>query len=187
MRRYILAYDRILHKDPLKVKMVTSFVIITSSDYTVQALVKRKEGGDKPLDIRRSLIFGLGYGAITMAPVLHAVTVAWSRFLPSTALGVRAVKSSVDLAGPFVFNMSCMIAIQSIAREWKDAQPVERVRANLWPILKAGWCVWWPMNMIMYSSLVPLHYRVLFVNCGSFFWNAFTVFTFKGEHDPEPS
>ena len=55
----------------------------------------------------------------------------------------------------------------------------DAVAQNLWPSVKAGWCFWPWYGMLMYS-VVPLHYRVLFLNAGSFFWNGFLGWRFQG-------
>jgi len=43
---------------------------------------------------------------------------------------------------------------------------------KLWPTLKANWTVW-PLVHLCTFSLIPLNYRVLWVNCANFLWSGF--------------
>lgn len=49
---------------------------------------------------------------------------------------------------------------------------VAQISEKLWPTLQVNWVVW-PVLQGINMSLVPLPYRVLFVNVASLFWSAF--------------
>jgi protein Mpv17 len=191
-RQAALRYDRLLHRRPLLVKSVTSGVVVCAADVGIQTFFPDAIEGDDALgsseivvknsaislDLKRTAVIGIGYGALWFAPVLHFVTTRWAKFLPSVSLGALAFKSVVDMTTSFPINLSVMISLQSYAREGGRAQPVQSVQKNLWPSLKDGWCFWPFISMVMYGS-VPLHYRVLFLNSMSLFWNGWMIARFE--------
>ena len=96
--------------------------------------------------------------------------------LPSKSAPALAFKAAVDMTTSFPVNLSAMIALQSIVRgDAKTAdEAISAVRANLWPCIKRGW-MFWPAVTVMMYAVVPLHYRVLFLNGGSLLWNTFFI------------
>ncbi|RYG44337.1 Mpv17/PMP22 family protein [archaeon] len=52
------------------------------------------------------------------------------------------------------------------------AAGVRSVEQKLWPTLKVNWLVWPTLQAINFS-IVPLPYRILFVNTASLFWSAY--------------
>jgi protein Mpv17 len=179
-----LRYDRILKLRPLLVKSVTSGVVVCAADvgnqtfFPEQSVESGVENNATNIDVKRTAIIGIGYGALWFAPVLHFVTTRWAKFLPSVSLGALAFKSFVDMTTSFPINLSVMISLQSYAREGGRAQPVQSIKKNLLPSLKDGWCFWPFITMVMYGS-VPLHYRVLFLNSMSLFWNGWMIARFE--------
>jgi protein Mpv17 len=165
------AYDRLLRRFPLSVKMATSATLVCASDITVQLGQQGAEGYNP----KRTLIIGVGYGGLWFAPILHGITTTWARVMPSTTASALALKTLVDMTTGFPLNLSAMIGLQAIVR---DEDPVSAIKTNLMPSLWAGWGFWPFMTVAMYK-VVPLHYRVLFLNVGSFFWNIFMISRFE--------
>mmetsp|Transcript_55002 Transcript_55002/g.144643 ORF Transcript_55002/g.144643 Transcript_55002/m.144643 type:complete len:201 (-) Transcript_55002:8-610(-) len=183
LRNLASRYDSALRRRPLLVKMATSGVIVGASDATVQVL-----SGAAAYDPVRTGIMGVGYGALTFAPVLHTVTTGWKLLLPSTTLASVVFRSVVDMATGFPFNVSLSLSWQALARS-KDFSPEfvtdaapAAVRANLWPSLVAGWALWLPVGVANYR-FVPVRYQVLCLNTVSFFWNCYMVWRFAGDPD----
>ena len=202
LRRLALAYDAQLRRRPLAVKCATSACVVGASDLGVQfalwaaaappAAPTSDEGvhgistlpdagpaHKSGVDVGRSAFIGAAYGGCVFAPVLHTVTTTWHRVLPSTALPALVLKTVVDMTTSFPVNMAANICVQSVARHgYRGPEPLaDAVRGNLWPAVTAGWQFWPLASMAMYGA-VPLHYRVLFLNANSFFWNAFLVWRF---------
>ena len=156
------AYDAQLQRTPLRVKMCTSGVIVSSADVTAQ-LLTRKEGKKYEFDPWRTLLIGVGYGALWFAPCLHVITARmWPALLPSRKPAALLFKTAVDLSTSFPLNVCVITGLSSHARG-EEIDPLESIRRNLWPTLKVGWAFWGPVNVAMYG-LVPMHYRVLFLN-----------------------
>ena len=52
---------------------------------------------------------------------------------------------------------------------------LESAKRKLFPTLKVNWVVW-PIVHSLTFSVIPLHYRVLFVSVAAFFWACFLSF-----------
>lgn len=168
------AYDTALARHPIVVKCSSSGAIVSAADATTQLW----STNGKPYDGARTAIIGC-YGAFWFAPVMHGVTVRlWGAYAPSTAPLAVAGKTLVDMAVFFPINISAMLGFQSLSRD-RSADAAAAVRANLWPSLRAGWCVWPPITFAIYSGAVPLGYRVLAMNVCSFAWNGYMVSRFE--------
>jgi hypothetical protein len=148
--------------------MCTSGIIVGASDVVVQLSLP------DDYSVWRTLAIGVGYGSFCFAPVLHTVTMTWSRILPSTSAPALLFKTIVDMTTAFPVNLSFMIALQA---RIKGNEVIPAVKENIWPSLSAGWKVWPIINIVTYRS-VPLRYRVLFLSTNSFFWNAFMIWRF---------
>jgi Mpv17 / PMP22 family len=49
---------------------------------------------------------------------------------------------------------------------------VKKIEDKLWPTLKVNWVVW-PVLQAVNLSVVPLQYRILYINFCSIFWSAY--------------
>lgn len=58
----------------------------------------------------------------------------------------------------------------SIDSAWKHAQG--KMRETYWPVLRMNWRVW-PMVQMLNFAIVPVQYRLLFVNVVALGWNAY--------------
>lgn len=192
LSRALTSYDTALRRRPLRVKMLSSAVIVGCSDSLVQLSERHIGSSSEPHDFWRTFLIGGAYGGLTFAPVLHLVTTTWARILPSTSVAALALKSVIDMTTSFPFNLSAMIGLQVIARgKVLDAEVLQRdipaaVKQNLWPSLQVGWCVWTPVGFLNYW-LVPLRYRVLSLNTVSLGWNFFMVWRFTAPVDENGS
>ena len=167
VRSAAVRYDAVLHRRPLLVKCITAGVVVCSSDVIVQLLSRPTQ----QYDPRRTVIVGVGYGALWFAPMMHLVTTTWTRVLSSTAPSALLLKASVDMCTSFPLNMTCIISLQAIARN-DEVMPL--LRQNVLPIYVNAWKFWPLWSMIMYG-FVPLHYRVLWLNSGSLGWNTYAI------------
>lgn len=167
------AYDSRLRANPLPVKMVTSGAVVCASDAVVQVYTS-PEGAS--FSLTRTLIIGVGYGALWFAPILHGMTTMWSRVLPSMSITSLVTKSVVDMTTSFPVNVSAMLAAQAYVRGENDIKGA--IERNIFASVTDGWLFWTPMSLIMYS-MVPLRYRVAFLNAGSFGWNGWLAYRFK--------
>ena len=144
--------------------MATSGIIVSCSDATAQMLTRKEREYDWHTLHRISL--GL------VCP-LHLVTARiWPKLLPSRKPQALVFKTAVDLVTSFPLNVCVITSINAHARG--EHGPLESIRTNLWPTLKVGWLFWGPVNFAMYG-VVPVHYRVLFLNTFSYIWNSYLI------------
>ena len=52
------------------------------------------------------------------------------------------------------------------------AAGIRKIQDKLWPTLKVNWVVW-PVLQGINLSVVPLQYRILYINFCSIFWSAY--------------
>jgi len=57
----------------------------------------------------------------------------------------------------------------------EGVSPVERLRTSYWQALATNWMIW-PFVQLANFKLVPLQYRLLFVNVVSIGWNSYLSF-----------
>ena len=167
LRSLARGYDKLLRRHPLPVKCVTSGAVVCTSDVSVQLLCNR----DQQYNAQRTILIGVGYGALWFAPVMHGVTTGWAKVLPSTSAGSLAFKTVVDMLTSFPVNLCAVISAQAISQGKPVMPSLER---NVVPGLLDGWRFWPVWSIVMYG-VVPLHYRVLWLNTGSFGWNAYLI------------
>lgn len=164
LRLIATRYDKLIRAHPIRTKMASSGLINAAADAVGQLAT------GLPLDPTRSLLYGLAYGTLWYAPVMHQVTTGWSRILPSTGLPTIIFKSLVDASTTLVLNLSLVIGFQG----WYRGQdPLACVRRDLWD----SWCLalgFHPgLNVLVYS--MPGLYRVLTLNVGQFVWNGWLI------------
>jgi hypothetical protein len=174
--RLALRYDAALKSRPLVVKAVSSGLLNSACDGTLQNLqnVQRKAKGEptQKWNPVRTAIFGASYGLCWYGPFMHVVTTTWGRVLPSTSVGSLAFKAVVDVCTSFPVNLCMVIGLQARIRG-DDAQAA--VRSNLWASWCAGACFWPAANMVVYR--LPVLYRVFCLNIFSYSWNVFMLWS----------
>ena len=61
-------------------------------------------------------------------------------------------------------------------------------REKFWPALIAGWLFWPAMDVVTYSGLVPVRYRMLWINCCQIGWAAYvSALAASGSKNPTPA
>ena len=53
-----------------------------------------------------------------------------------------------------------------------SAAGIQKIKDKLWPTLQVNWVVW-PVLQGVNLSVVPLQYRILYINVCSLFWSAY--------------
>lgn len=98
----------------------------------------------------------------------------------ATVLPVSSLFGSPHTSSFFlVVQLTWTIAINSLffftstVMETGDAgKGVAAIQEKLWPTLKVNWVVW-PVLQGINMSMVPLQYRLLYINFCSLFWSAY--------------
>ena len=171
------AYDALLKRRPLPTKCVSSGTASAVGDALAQTIV------GNTYDPRRTLVFA-AIGVFYFAPLLHL----WYKALNS--LERRGVSSGRFTRRQVIFLQ--LLMNQSIGAmcanggffyayaafdRWLPGggnAPILETASRafhrkFWRIMKANWVVW-PLPSFVNLALVPLDYRVLFMNCFAVVW-----------------
>ena len=69
--------------------------------------------------------------------------------------------------------INCLFFFYSTVSETGEpAKGVTAIQEKLWPTLQVNWVVW-PVLQAVNMSVVPLQYRLLYINVASLFWSAY--------------
>ncbi|EGS19237.1 uncharacterized protein CTHT_0058620 [Thermochaetoides thermophila DSM 1495] len=152
-------YQARLAARPLLTQAITTSFLFGVGDITAQQLVERK-GLEKHDFIRTSRM--LLYGGVVFGPC----AATWFRILqrhvniPNRPNSTILARVACD-QGLFAPTFIC-IFLSSMAM-LEGASPVERLRTSYWQALATNWMIW-PFVQLANFKLVPLQYRLLFVN-----------------------
>ena len=168
LSRLLQRYDAQLVTRPLTTKSITAFGISCVTDVSMQRLVpppapKQSSSSEASLDAGRIARQSVWSGAI-MAPILHY----WFKLLERVpALGplpAPIARLAVDSATLMPLSHVFYFAYMSFWVHGGSTTHIsDDLQARLLPALKAGYVVI-PATMLVNLTLVPLRFRVLFVN-----------------------
>ena len=68
--------------------------------------------------------------------------------------------------------MTSFLFLNDFLLNWNVKSAINNVREKLWRGLKTNWTVWPPVQFINFT-LIPVHFRVLFVNIVGLFWSIY--------------
>lgn len=165
----LAAYQSLLERCPILTKAATSAVLFFGGDVGAQCI----EHGRIPdsFDTRRTVRMTL-WGGLFFAPLAHG----WFNLLEKLvkASGTSGVVQRVawdQLTWTPVINVAFFT--YTGLSEGRDLRGTAlSVKEKMWPTLRVNWVVW-PVVQAVNFSLVPLQFRVLFVNIVGLFWSGF--------------
>lgn len=144
------------------------------SDISCQMIEKKHE-----LDIGRFARMA-SWGLLVNGPAGHA----WYHFLDKLVKvgGAKGIISKLILdqavfTPPFI---ACFFVWQQALSGDGMREAFDTAKENLWPTLKVNWSFWSVAHLATFS-VVPLEYRVLFVNVKNFVWGGFLSAVASGE------
>ena len=171
------AYDALLKRRPLPTKMASSGAASALGDALAQTIV------GNTYDPRRTLVFA-AIGVFYFAPLLHLwykmlnslekSGVSSGRFTRRQIIGLQLLMN--QSIGAMCANGGFFYAYAAFDR-WLPggaSAPILETASRafhrkFWRIMKANWVVW-PLPSLVNLALVPLDYRVLFMNCFAVVW-----------------
>lgn len=175
-------YQEMLIKQPVVTKSLTSCATNAFSDVLCQNLINTAQASDekkveeKKLDKER-LIHAAVTGLVWSGPVTHF----WYKILfgklvtfkdPVLAL-VGQIFLDAIIFSPF--TVSGYFALRSIL-EGSGLQGIrEKLTTRLFTTVLGAWKFWPAVNVINFS-IVPIPYRVLYMNVLSVFWSGYLTF-----------
>eukprot|EP00996_Jenningsia_fusiforme_P003738 NODE_4536_length_795_cov_3.319035_g4196_i0.p1 GENE.NODE_4536_length_795_cov_3.319035_g4196_i0~~NODE_4536_length_795_cov_3.319035_g4196_i0.p1 ORF type:complete len:226 (+),score=35.65 NODE_4536_length_795_cov_3.319035_g4196_i0:89-679(+) len=177
MQPFLQWYAHHTHHSPILTKSATACVLFSFGDLIAQL------SSDRPLDVSRLFRMALWAGAFA-GPAGHfwynALEAAGARLVLRSPGGLLA-RSPAAMTGFKVFSdqfvytppCSCLFFFTMAAMQgFSVVESIAEVQLKLWPTLKINWVVWSLVHCITFN-VVPLPYRVAFVNVVSVFWACF--------------
>ncbi|KAK1941726.1 Protein SYM1 [Phytophthora citrophthora] len=177
MRRLGLLYDGWLRRSPMVTKCVTSAVLFGLGDRIAQRLEKSRRPKDEEMEDDGALVSKstartmrmMIWGSVIFAPIVHT----WVHFIERTvgSHGKVVVFKKV-LLDAFVFapSINTLFFTSTQMMQGKSvSQGVDFAVDRIPQTLKANYMIWPLANVVNYSY-VPLHYRILFINCVNLVW-----------------
>ena len=197
LRRLAAGYDRLNTTRPVLTKSLTSSLMLGASDIVCQKLVPSSHDASGGLDVQRAARMA-SWGLLVNGPIGHLWYLGLERMVRIQGALAIAAKVAIDqlvwtppLTALFFTYEGCL---QGETLDEAKGCAAEK----LWPTLKANWVVrrprqsrasvmsiiavpipvsraWqvWPVVHLCTFSVVPLNYRVLWVNCANFVWSGF--------------
>ena len=165
-------YDGALNRNPLRTKIATSFTVLTTADVARQFAEGSPSDDNEGTvwDPNRTLIMSV-WGLTAHPTTIHNWFNFLERFIgPSPVRGPKLVLAAVTarkvvtdqfLASPFF--LGSFIAYSALMRGEGVAGAQQRLREDWFTMTKAGWSTWFVAHTINFS-LVPLHWRLLYIN-----------------------
>ncbi len=162
------AYLRLLEKNPLATKALTSMCIVGVGDIGCQVVLG--EEGAK-FDWRRFMTFTFLGGAL-VGPTLHFWYGFLNRIVPGVGTAAALKRLAIDqtvFATSFIpiFMTSAMLLE---GNELSSIPPA--VKREWFPALVANWGLWIPGNFVNFRFVAP-RLQVLFANVVALGWNAY--------------
>ena len=159
-------YDKQLTANPIVTKAATSAALYVVGDSMAQAIA----GGEGGVDLgrlARGIVWGGLFGVMAHGwyGVLEKIVMAQGR----TGAVLRVAWDQLTwtpLVNIAFFMTGATLSTGSPAAGLAEAQD------KLWPTLKVNWIVW-PVLQAVNFTMVPVPYRVLYINIASIFWAAY--------------
>ncbi|KAJ3336060.1 hypothetical protein HDU93_003799 [Gonapodya sp. JEL0774] len=183
-------YLSLLESHPILIKALTSALLAAAGDIVAQLLERRKLGASVHLVTQEShscssAQFGIpwwspsrtlrlaSYGLLVAAPLTHFWYILLDHVLGSSMSGdVAIAKVAVDQILMAPVSTAIFFAYQGMLQQWTRRRIQAKLEQDLWPTLVANWALW-PVVLLVSFMLVPLDFRVLWMNVVGLGWNTY--------------
>jgi len=166
-------YDTALIVNPYRTKMLTNILIFGAADTICQTVFEKSS--IKTFDFQRLGNMML-IGCFFVAPIGHLWYCKWAPSLiprvtmnPKIQPVIGMLADQLIFAPPFV---SSFLFLNDYLKNFSAKKAAENVKEKIWTGMKANWKLWPPVQLINFS-IVPIQFRVPFVNFVSLFWTIY--------------
>ncbi|XP_025416983.1 PXMP2/4 family protein 3 [Sipha flava] len=174
LQSLVLTYLERLNSRPIRTKSITSCIIASLGNITLQNIA-----GAKMIDQDSVVAFGL-FGLLFGGPVPHFFYENLESMFPENTSKMVFLKFGIErlLFTPFYQFLSLYVLSRFEGKSHEDT--MKQIYAIYWPILKANWQI---VSLIQFFNVkfVPPMLHVLFHNMVGFFWAMFI--TYKKRND----
>jgi len=162
------AYHRLLSKYPMRTQIVTASGLAATGDVVCQLCVEK----NKKYDVVRTLRFA----AITAA--IAPGIVSWYRILErikgtSTLVPLKRVIVDQIIAAPLI--NAVFIYSLHLTQSFSPEKALTKFKNEYVEIMINAYKLW-PWVQLVNFYFVPLHYRLIFVQCFALIWNTYLSF-----------
>eukprot|EP00871_Galdieria_phlegrea_P002843 jgi/Galph1/355/GphlegSOOS_G5062.1 len=159
-------YLTCLREQPLLTKTLTTSIINTLSDIIAQ-IIEQHHNKKFLWNWRRTFALGF-WGLIFMGPFFHSWYAILERVVPSGRWAfLKKILLDQTFAAAF-FNLTFFMGT-GILEGFRWTEIRERIRQKFWQTMVANWRVW-PFVQCITFTLIPLQFRVLWVNMVTILW-----------------
>ncbi|KAL9648565.1 hypothetical protein ABK040_012224 [Willaertia magna] len=174
-------YFHQLQHRPIVTKSVSAALLVGAGDLLTQT-IQHERHHELKFDFERTLKMA-SFGLFMVGPTLHL----WYKFLdkyiakkyPSGYIPTKKEKilnatrqMAVDQLGFSPFSLFQFLTYMGLIEGHSMSDVWIKLKKDLFPTLLVNWMVW-PAVQLINFTIVPYHFRVLFVNAVSIFWNAY--------------
>lgn len=165
-------YDTALQNSPYKTKIITNALIFATGDIVTQMYIEKNP--NHKFNLKRTLAMAFIGGPLA-APFAHLWYCKW---VPSFVKNIKNDKLKVVvsvLADQLIFTpplMTSFLFLNDFMLNWNVKKAANNVREKFWRGLKTNWTVWPPVQFINFW-LMPIQFRVPFVNFVGLFWSMY--------------
>ena len=178
MNRFTSWYLHKLEQRPILTKSISSMFLVGAGDAITQTFVHPQSTYDYVRTAKMA-----SYGLIMIGPTLHLWYKVLDRYVarkyPANYVQTKREKTMNAIRQMVVDQtlFAPLALVQFLGYmgliEGKPIQSiVDKLKVDMMPTLVANWYLWPAVQMINFA-LIPLQYRVLFVNSVSIVWNAY--------------
>ena len=159
-------YARLLATHPIATKTATSAALFGLGDLMCQTQFEGRASVDTQRLARMTAWGGM------FAPLAHFWYGALDKMIPGEGAMVVARKVAADQLTWTVFINCAFFWTTTLMETGSSAKGMKQIYDKLEDTLKVNWVVW-PVLQAVNLSVVPIQFRLLYINFASLFWSAY--------------
>ena len=159
-------YAKLLATHPIATKTATSAALFGLGDLMTQTQFEKKPQVDFPRLARMTAWGGM------FAPLAHYWYGALDHMIPGSGAAVVASKVAADQLTWTIYINCAFFWTTTVMETGSSQKGMKQIYDKLEDTLKVNWVVW-PVLQAVNLSVVPLQYRLLYINFASLFWSAY--------------
>jgi protein Mpv17 len=160
-------YNRLLNKDPLLTKALTSGVGFLLGDILAQTFIEKKDA----LDLGRMLRFSL-FGLLIHGPTGHLFYGKLDKLIPSTDILPVLSKVGIDQVVWNPIFGSIFLSFMTLSEGHGVEDAAQNVKDKLVTTVLGSWSIWPVAHFVNFKFIDP-KYRILYINGVQIFYNMF--------------
>ncbi|KAK2143766.1 hypothetical protein LSH36_814g00016 [Paralvinella palmiformis] len=163
------SYQLVLRTHPRLAQALNTSVLFGSGDVIAQLFLERRSL--RTYDARRTSRY-TGVGLLVAGPAMYAWYTRLDRIVKGTKSLAVIKKVALDQVLFLPVYLASFISLMSILRGERASRLRGQLRRDFGSLLVTSYKIW-PLVQTINFYLVPLHHRILVMNCVSIAWNTY--------------